>query len=424
MAISTQACVVDRDDLYDDDTSDVGSTGTPEEDADGKEGHEQGSAFDQDDYEPKGINPEKKFSIQGRHVFVTYIQCETKDATQFEALFCARMREVATVLDPKTGTKMPFKYYGSQEKHEDGNPHYHVVLQFERRVHFRDAVSRFQIWIGEGDDVRLMAKSLDIRPRYRGQSVSSFLENTQAYCAKDSNTAVFGEHLLDTSSAAERRAQDCRRAIAEPDYDEARALLEKCDPVSVVWKNPAMRSFLADKKRKRERSAKSPFPRESFLVTPDMQRWFDDNFEADGTLRNIGLDRYTSLVLVGPARTGKSEWATSFGDPDRMRESYNVTAFSDESTHLVVDDIPVRDFPVWKAVIGCQRNFDATGKYSRVREVRFNKPTIWLCNADADPRSDEAFEEYTRTGCVTFVEIEKPLFKAEDTGGRKRRRTG
>lgn len=87
---------------------------------------------------------------------------------------------------------------------------------------------------------------------------------------------------------------------------------------------------------------------ESCLET--MERWKRENF---GASRREGSVSSTWLILVGYPFTGKTEWAKSFGDPDlvsyRFRDSLSVR---EDATHVVVDDVDIREFRCWREATG------------------------------------------------------------------------
>jgi hypothetical protein len=59
--------------------------------------------------------------------------------------------------------------------------------------------------------------------------------------------------------------------------------------------------------------------------------------------------------------------------------------------YLIADDIEWEFFKCKKQLLGGQREFTATQKYTRMVTVRFGKPVIYLSNTD--PRDDMSCSE-------------------------------
>lgn len=66
------------------------------------------------------------FRVQGKHIFLTYPQADM--ITSREVLLWDIRNKIPT----------PVKWAVSQERHQDGNLHYHVLLAYEPRVDIRD----------------------------------------------------------------------------------------------------------------------------------------------------------------------------------------------------------------------------------------------------------------------------------------------
>jgi hypothetical protein len=84
------------------------------------------------------------------------------------------------------------KLFGGKELHEDGVPHYHVVMRFPHRVHWTDARKQLMIITDQGT---VDTKSICIEVPQRGESVDEFLQRCQAYCSKDNNFLLFGDWI-------------------------------------------------------------------------------------------------------------------------------------------------------------------------------------------------------------------------------------
>lgn len=91
--------------------------------------------------------------------------------------------------------------------------------------------------------------------------------------------------------------------------------------------------------------------------------------------------------------------------------------FSEDCRYAVFDDISggFGFFPSYKLWLGGQFEFSVTDKYKHKRNVKWGKPTIWLCNTDPrldwyKPGTSPDFE-WMESNC-DFVEITEPIFHA------------
>lgn len=163
----------------------------------------------------KGVKPvQRKYRFHGTFIFVTYAQSKIADGYEFYERLRGRMPE---------GTSI----FGGQEKHEDGNPHYHVVMKFPKRIHWSDARSHLRL---EGDTDAIYISGLA-----RGQSKESFVEGTQAYCEKDGNPFIFGNRIdVDVGKEGDRKRK-FREVDEEEDYETSKRMLRELDPYRFIF---------------------------------------------------------------------------------------------------------------------------------------------------------------------------------------------
>jgi hypothetical protein len=64
----------------------------------------------------------------------------------------------------------------------------------------------------------------------------------------------------------------------------------------------------------------------------------------------------------------------------------------------------------WREVFGCQRSFDAHDKFQPTRRLEWNKPLVWTCNADMDPRREPVVAQYLREVNTVVVVLKQPLY--------------
>ncbi len=101
------------------------------------------------------------YHVNGKHLYVTWSKSKIESKDEFH--------EKLLVVLP-AGVRL----FGGRELHEDGTPHYHVVMSFDHKVHWPDARRKLSL---EGD-----TSVIRIEKPKPCQKVSDFLENTMAYC--------------------------------------------------------------------------------------------------------------------------------------------------------------------------------------------------------------------------------------------------
>jgi len=172
------------------------------------------------------------------------------------------------------------------------------------------------------------------------------------------------------------------------------------------------------------------------FTTPEMDRWVRDEFPKK--------DRPKTLVLWGPSKLGKTEWARALNhiiaarngitDPDLIREfliflvillvdffdladhvfmanQFNASKVNESASYIVLDDIDIGFFPSYKMFLGGQKEFEVTDKYVRKLTLKWGKPCIWLSNDNPclNPKVDAA---WLHANCV-FVNLEDKLYEDE-----------
>lgn len=110
-----------------------------------------------------------------------------------------------------------------------------------------------------------------------------------------------------------------------------------------------------------------------------------------------------SLAIIGPTRTGKTCWARSLGPHVYWngQTKFDHSAFG-TSSYLVADDIEWEYFKCKKQLLGGQREFQCTEKYTRILKVKFGKPVIYLCNTDPRNNMSEHEEQYFSENVTYF----------------------
>ena len=124
--------------------------------------------------------------------------------------------------------------------------------------------------------------------------------------------------------------------------------------------------------------------------------------------------RAKSLVLYGPSRLGKTQWARSLGTHFYMYNMFHLDRIENQVEYGIFDDIPFKFFNSWQAFLGCQKDISLTDKYRAKRTVPWGKPAIYLTNIPPTEWEDPnypsgALFSYIQRNCV-FVQVDEPLY--------------
>ncbi|MCJ1409190.1 hypothetical protein MMC19_003268 [Ptychographa xylographoides] len=154
---------------------------------------------------------EGKFKLNGKHVCATWSKSTTKDKDVFHD-------KLKAIMPP---CKLLF---GGRKFDEDGTRHYRVVLSFEKKVNWPDAVKKFTI---DSD-----AHTIRLEPLGPRQNPYDFLENAMAKCGKDGDT--FGERLDRKRAVVKSRKRKWQDIIDEPDEGRYWLMIHELDRRAAV----------------------------------------------------------------------------------------------------------------------------------------------------------------------------------------------
>ncbi len=156
----------------------------------------------------------------------------------------------------------------------------------------------------------------------------------------------------------------------------------------------------------------------SWQVPLEVEEWKRQNIDAPLP------GRKRALVLIGPSRTGKSEWAETFGYPFVINMRWNMACYRPFATHVVVNDVDARSFGVsgksyWREVLGCHNEFHASDQYSKTQRLLWGFACVWTCNPDQDPRRYPEVAEYLKDSGAVVVELSESLYVDSSASERR-----
>ena len=168
-------------------------------------------------------------------------------------------------------------------------------------------------------------------------------------------------------------AGDCYRAALDPEipYEEALDLIRAGDPWFFLLYGSAIKlNLLEEKKPAMVWEAK--YKGCPWLETPEMKRWREEELPK--------AERAKCLILVGPTRLGKTQWARHLFPDNHMyfRGMTNIRKWRDDAALLVLDDIPWEFIPQKKSLLTQMGEAEVTDKYTPKKTIWVNMPAVVL----------------------------------------------
>lgn len=154
----------------------------------------------------------------------------------------------------------------------------------------------------------------------------------------------------------------------------------------------------------------SNFCASDFILPEQLTMW---KFGFMGWIDNLKKgewNRPNSLILIGPSRSGKTEWARSLGTHMYFNNLLNLDDWNEDADYIVLDDFSpeiTKFLPSWKCFFGGQKQFTLTDKYRGKKTVRWGKPMIWLSNEDIFKHLNFEQIDFVKKNCTCIVLMNK-----------------
>nr|ABU62838.1 replication protein [Macroptilium yellow mosaic virus]ABV53448.1 replication-associated protein [Macroptilium yellow mosaic virus] len=305
--------------------------------------------------------PPKRFRVSSKNYFLTYPHCSL---SKEEAL--SQLQNISTPTNKKF-IKI------CEELHEDGQPHLHVLIQFE---------GKFVCTNNRLFDLVSPSRSAHFHPNIQGAKSSS---DVKSYLDKDGVTVEWGEFQVDGRSArggCQSANDSYAKALNASSVEQALQILKEEQPKDFLLQHHNIRSNLERIFTKVPEPWVPPFHLSSFTNVPaEMQAWVDGYFGRGAAARP---ERYMSIIVEGDSRTGKTMWARSLGPHNYLMGhlDFNSRVYSNAAEYNVIDDISPNYLKLkhWKELIGAQRDWQSNCKYGKPVQIKGGIPSIVLCN--------------------------------------------
>ncbi|ADV15490.1 replication-associated protein [Sida micrantha mosaic virus [Brazil:Mato grosso do sul:2:2007] - [Bolivia]] len=345
--------------------------------------------------------PPKRFKINAKNYFLTYPQCSlTKEET------LSQLQSLTTPVNKKY-IKI------SRELHEDGQPHLHVLIQFE---------GKFQCTNQRFFDLVSPSRSVHFHPNIQAAKSSS---DVKSYISKDGDTIESGQFQVDGRSArgGQQTANDAAaEALNASSKEAAIEIIREKLPEKFLFQFHNLNSNLDKIFAKAPEPWAPPFQLSSFTNVPEeMQEWADDYFGRGSAARPL---RPISLIVEGDSRTGKTMWARALGPHNYFSGhlDFNSKVYSDQVEYNVIDDVAPHYLKLkhWKELIGAQQKWQTNCKYGKPRLIEGGVPSIVLCNPGEgasykdflDKEENAALRGWTLHN-AKFIFLDAPLYQTE-----------
>nr|UVJ88649.1 AC1 [Chilli leaf curl Ahmedabad virus] len=340
-----------------------------------------------------------RFNINAKNYFLTYPNCSL---TKEEAL--SQLQNLETPVN-----KLFIRV--CRELHENGEPHLHVLVQFE---------GKYQCTNNRFFDLISPTRSTHFHPNIQRAKSSS---DVKAYVEKDGDFIDFGVFQIDGRSARGgcQSANDAyAEAINSGSKSSALNILREKAPKDYVLQFHNLNSNLDRIFTPPPEVYVSPFLSSSFDQVPaELEDWASENV-LGAAARPL---RPMSIVIEGDSRTGKTMWARSLGPHNYLCGHLDLSpkVYSNDAWYNVIDDVDPHYLKHFKEFMGAQRDWQSNTKYGKPVQIKGGIPAIFLCNPGPNSSYKEFLDEEKNSALkhwalknATFITLTGPLYSGSN----------
>jgi len=205
------------------------------------------------------------------------------------------------------------------EHHQDGNTHWHVVIEYEHRKDVRN--TRYFDIGGEHPNILIWSPT-------NGQTYEQWLINHWKYCAKEDPTPF----IIGPPPAAKEKKRNAQMTQAlgvclTQGVNEAITLLEQSMPYDLVMHYDQITRALFAHRNKHGRPSKPARAVSEFKYTP------------------LIADGWHNLFISGPTGCGKTQWARALLPGAPIIRHSDTLRGVDFSNGIIFDDFDVAHWP-------------------------------------------------------------------------------
>nr|AUX81280.1 C1 [Tomato yellow leaf curl virus]AUX81286.1 C1 [Tomato yellow leaf curl virus]AUX81292.1 C1 [Tomato yellow leaf curl virus]AUX81298.1 C1 [Tomato yellow leaf curl virus]AUX81302.1 C1 [Tomato yellow leaf curl virus] len=341
------------------------------------------------------------FKIYAKNYFLTYPNCSL---SKEEAL--SQLKNIETPTNKKY-IKV------CREFHENGEPHLHVLIQFEGKYQCKN--QRFF-------DLVSPNRSAHFHPNIQAAKSST---DVKTYVEKDGDFIDFGVFQIDGRSArgGQQSANDAyAEALNSGSKSEALDILKEKAPKDYILQFHNLSSNLDRIFSPPLEVYVSPFLSSSFNQVPDeLKEWVAENVVSSAARPW----RPISIVIEGDSRTGKTMWARSLGPHNYLCGHLDLSpkVYSSDAWYNVIDDVDPHYLKYFKEFMGAQRDWQSNTNYGKPIQIKGGIPTIFLWNPGPTSSYREYLDEEKSISLknwalknATFVTLNEPLFASINQG--------
>lgn len=289
----------------------------------------------------------RDFRVHARNILLTYPQAcfiENKEALH-EFLM----------------TKGPSKCIVAREEHQDGNQHFHALLQWKEKKNIQNA---------HYFDYQHHHPNIQAAKGWRASLKYVIKEGdyiNHGWIVQDDAEDIF-EVLHELVRAGGNATEIIRETIGRTGtrglklYCQISAYADRMTKPSVVYMQ--VKDYPAD-----------------FKINDVCLRAKLAAFKHDFMQGCADRGTRKSLWLYGASRLGKTILARSLGTHWYMCNAWNIEQYSDDAEFGVLDDLPWESLKFYyKGLLGCQKDVTVTDKYKKKSVIKGGKPVIVLTN--------------------------------------------